>query len=299
MSNELPQGWASARIADVTEHVPNAKPEDLPEKEVKYVDISAIDNSNFSITEVRRFKGKDAPSRARRPIRPNDVLFSNVRTYLRNVAFVGPGCPAQLCSTGFTVLRPSSVIEPRYLFRYVLTNNFIERVTPQQTGTHYPATSDRVVMAEQIELPPAAEQRRIVDKLEKLLGQVDTCQERLAKIPTLLKRFRQSVLATACSGRLTAGWRETHRAVRSAREIIQSLKSPDPEPNPEIFERSSDSEIPETWSWTCLGKLGPLVGGGTPSTGNSKFWNGRIPWVSPKDMKRKGIEDGSKRIKLD
>ena len=43
--------------------------------------ISAIDNELFQIAEVRRFQGKDAPSRARRPIRAGDVLFSNVRTY--------------------------------------------------------------------------------------------------------------------------------------------------------------------------------------------------------------------------
>ena len=59
-----------------------------------------------------------------------------------------------------------------------------------------------------IPLAPLNEQRRIVAKLEKLLGKVDACQQRLAKIPVLLKRFRQSVLAAACSGRLTADWRQ-------------------------------------------------------------------------------------------
>ena len=75
MSDELPKGWASARIADMTERVPNIKPEDSPEKEFGYVDISSIDNSTFAITGVKLFKGKDAPSRARRPIRPNDVVI--------------------------------------------------------------------------------------------------------------------------------------------------------------------------------------------------------------------------------
>jgi len=42
--------------------------------------------------------------------------------------------------------------------------------------------------------------RRIVAKLEKLLEKLDSCQKRLAKFPILLKRFRQGVLAAACSG---------------------------------------------------------------------------------------------------
>jgi type I restriction enzyme S subunit len=54
-----------------------------------------------------------------------------------------------------------------------------------------------------VPLAPLAEQRQIVARLEKLLGKVDACQQRLARIPVLLKRFRQSVLAAACSGRLT------------------------------------------------------------------------------------------------
>jgi len=65
-------------------------------------------------------------------------------------------------------------------------------------------------------LAPLAEQRRIVAKLEKLLVQVDACLQRLEKMPTLLKRFRQSVLAAACSGRLTADWREENAADETA-----------------------------------------------------------------------------------
>lgn len=59
----------------------------------------------------------------------------------------------------------------------------------------------------QLLVPPLAEQRRIVAKLETLLGKVDASQQRLAKLPALLKRFRLSVLAAACSGRLTNDWR--------------------------------------------------------------------------------------------
>jgi type I restriction enzyme S subunit len=62
-----------------------------------------------------------------------------------------------------------------------------------------------------IPLPPLNEQRRIVTKLEELLAKVDASQQRLAKIPVILKRFRQAVLAAACSGRLTADWREENK----------------------------------------------------------------------------------------
>lgn len=265
--HELPKGWTWARISDVTEKVPNVKPDDDPEREFCYVDISSISNADYRITEAKRFKGKDAPSRARRPIRAHDVLFSNVRTYLRNIAIVPPDTEAEICSTGFTVLRPSAAVDARFLFRYVLTNNFIDRVTPQQTGTHYPATSDRVVMSELIPLPPLNEQRRIVAKVEELLAKVEACQRRLAKIPVLLKRFRQSVLAAACSGRLTADWRVEHPEKEKAHPIVERLRerrirearsSGEAEKLRLTYERKEENDsddLPESWRFTALSKL--------------------------------------------
>jgi type I restriction enzyme S subunit len=58
-------------------------------------------------------------------------------------------------------------------------------------------------------LPPLAEQKQIAAKLDELLAQVDTIKARLDAIPKILKRFRQSVLAAAGSGRLTEEWRES------------------------------------------------------------------------------------------
>ena len=59
-----------------------------------------------------------------------------------------------------------------------------------------------------IPLPPLPEQHRIVSKVDELLAGVNAARERLAKVPGILKQFRQSVLAAACSGRLTADWRD-------------------------------------------------------------------------------------------
>ena len=56
-------------------------------------------------------------------------------------------------------------------------------------------------------LPPAAEQKEIADRLDKLLAQVEATQARLVRIPDIIKQFRQSVLAAAVSGKLTEEWR--------------------------------------------------------------------------------------------
>lgn len=80
----------------------------------------------------------------------------------------------------------------------------------ESLGTGTTVKGIRVETLKEIELsiPPLNEQIRIANKLDSVLAKVDVAQARLEKIPTLLKRFRQSVLAAATSGELTREWRE-------------------------------------------------------------------------------------------
>ena len=91
----------------------------------------------------------------------------------------------------------------------------------------------------QIPLPPIAEQRRIVAQVEALLAKVRSCQERLDTIPTVLKRFRQAILAAACSGKLTTDWRQangrdeiTWRDAQLA-DVCSSIADGDHQPPPQ------------------------------------------------------------------
>lgn len=58
-----------------------------------------------------------------------------------------------------------------------------------------------------VAVPPLAEQKVIADKLDSLLAQVDNIKTRLDALPTIIKRFKQSVLSAAVSGKLTEDWR--------------------------------------------------------------------------------------------
>jgi len=104
----------------------------------------------------------------------------------------------------------------------------IEDVTSSVTVGHL---SSRDIQQIPFPLPSLAEQKRIVAKLEKVLEKVDACRTRLDKIPTLLKRFRQSVLAAACSGKLTADWRKKNPDIQPANTLIAVEKPTDDLPN--------------------------------------------------------------------
>jgi type I restriction enzyme S subunit len=116
-----------------------------------------------------------------------------------------PAATNQACAN---VIPDTRLVETNYVFYYLLSErrNFVE----QGQGGAQPNISQEIVRTHPFRIAPRAEQRRIVAKLENLLSRVDACQHRLARIPALLKRFRQSILTAACSGRLTADWREEH-----------------------------------------------------------------------------------------
>ncbi len=114
------------------------------------------------------------------------------------------------------------------------------------------------LLSTDILLAPLNEQRRIVAKLEKLLSRVDAAQDRLATIPHILKRFRQSVLAAACSGRLTADWRAKHRNL-------------EPYPVKAETDLEDDQACPRNWRGTRLGTLTALVTSG--SRGWAKYYS--------------------------
>lgn len=243
-------------MSDVTIDVPNVKPESQPSRRFRYIDIGGIDNKSHSVVATREFLGKDAPSRARRPIEVDDVVFSNVRTYLRNIALVRPDIPADVCSTGFTVLRTNGAIDPRFMFYAVLRDGFIEEASETQTGSQYPATSDRQVRALSVPLPPLAEQTRIADRIEALLRDVDAARERLVKVPNILKCVRQSILAAACSGRLTEDWRDAHPDTEPSTNALARFdrdaakhNGRDRRPAQSTLDFELMPELPESWCY--------------------------------------------------
>jgi len=143
----------------------------------------------------------------------------------------------------------------------------------------------------EISLAPLNEQRRIVAKLEKLLHRVGACKERLEKIPAILKRFRQSVLAAACSGRLTADWREKNPDVAPKCYSERSEESRFRSNDETRFAQGDNDEdqLPESWIVTALENLceGFQYGTSAKSQKSGKvpvlrmgnIQNGKIDWT--------------------
>jgi Type I restriction modification DNA specificity domain len=104
------------------------------------------------------------------------------------------------------VLRPSELIEERYVNWFTASSEYRNKVSELAAGVNInnlkPSHFDEIF----IPFAPLAEQQQIAAKLDELVAQVDTLKTRLGTIPKILKRFRQSVLASAVSGKLTEDW---------------------------------------------------------------------------------------------
>ena len=191
-----------ATLLDVCLQVPKIKPEDEPNEAFTYLDIASIDNRMFRVVSPKSYLGKDAPSRARQKVSNGDTLFSTVRTYLKNIAMVPPEFDGEVASTGFCVLHPADEICHRFIFYFVLNDEFVSTLSPLQRGTSYPAVRDSDVLSQEVPLAPLAEQHRIVAEIEKQFTRLDASIAALKRAQANLKRYRASVLKAACEGKL-------------------------------------------------------------------------------------------------
>ena len=195
-------GWVEGTIGDVIEPIASIDPGAAPHALIDYIDIGCIDSERGVVATPKSVLGMHAPSRARQDVREGDVLFSTVRPYLRAIAAV-PRLQSPVGSTGFCVLRPAVGIDRRYLLHWVRSTEFIDGVLPLQRGSSYPAVRDVDVHAQPLPLPPTAEQQRIADRLDELLGGIEGAAAELVGAKRKLALYRQSLLKSAVEGTLT------------------------------------------------------------------------------------------------
>lgn len=129
-----------------------------------------------------------------------------------------------------------------------------------------------------------------------------------------IKKLRETILQLAVQGKLTASWRKSHPELVSGsnsasallekiklekEQLIKEKKIKKEKPLPKITEDEIPFELPDGWEWCRLKELGYITGGGTPSKAKSSYWNGNIPWVSPKDMKSEFIHDSQDMVTIE
>jgi len=207
MENNLPKGWVVVKAVDAIYFLPTGIVDYSGTKD--YYSTGSIQNNRF-IPEGK-FSYVDKPSRANRIAELGDVFQARMKDTDKGV-LIDKNLKGQLFSTGFIQVRPfSDTFNNKLLYYLAKSDFFLNQKNRLATGSTQEALTDSKVGEIEIPLPPLSEQHRIVAKLDALMEKVECNKQRLDKIPTLLKRFRQSVLAAGVSGNLVESlseWKE-------------------------------------------------------------------------------------------
>jgi type I restriction enzyme S subunit len=256
--SELPEGWTGCLIGDVAQVIGGGTPdtkyaENFSESEgiswLTPADLSGY--SEIYISRGKRFLTKvGLKSSSARLLPKGAVLFSSRAP----IGYVAIAANEISTNQGFKSFIPAGGVISEYLYFYL---KFAKPLADElASGTTFAEISGKNAARIPLLLAPTNEQRRIVAKLKPLLGSIETYQQRLVKIPVVLKRFRQAVLAAACSGRLTADWREQNDDVEPVSTTIEQLRRKHdadgsvrrgvPESVP-VSDLVAEWELPSTW----------------------------------------------------
>ena len=170
----LPTSWAWVKGKDLFLPMKSTTPKG---NTFKYIDIDSIDNVNQRISAIKVLPSQQAPSRASRYTEKNNILFSMVRPYLRNIAIVTEeDC---IASTGFYVCRQRECLDYKYLY-YLMTSNYVvDGLNSFMKGDNSPSINKGNVDEYVFPLPPLNEQKRIVSKVDELFAVIDQIKQSL------------------------------------------------------------------------------------------------------------------------
>ena len=149
-------------------------------------------------------------------------------------------------------IEPFEVIDQK--FAYYLLEKITQAVKAAAHGVAMPHMTKQGMENWQIQIPPLNEQKRIVAKIEELRERSQKARSHLSAIPNLCNKFRQSVLAAAFRGDLTADWREQNPDVEPAQVLLERIGKELGQNLADVQTEidRTDDEIPSTWAWAKL-----------------------------------------------
>ena len=196
---DLPEGWGWARGKNCFQEMKTRKPNG---EEFVYIDIDAIDNKKNTITNAKALKVKDAPSRACRYVECGSVLFSLVRPYLKNIAFVEEKYASSIASSGFFVCTSTGVLYPRYSFYLMISPYVVNGINQFMKGDNSPSVSKSDIENWLYPIPPYNEQKQIVDCLNKILAIIQNIHNTENELQGEITSIKSKILELAIQGKL-------------------------------------------------------------------------------------------------
>lgn len=220
-----PAGWTWTLLTDVARlesgHTPSRNHPEWWGGEVPWIGIrDAREHHGETIHVTRENTNADGLANSAARLLPAGTVCLSRTASVGYVVVMGR---EMATSQDFVNWVCSDAIEPEFLKHLLIAEN--ESLHRFSKGTTHSTIYFPEVKAFRVCLPPVAEQRRIVAKLDALKTRADATKEALDAVPPLLETFRRSVLAAAFRGDLTRAWREKHPDVEPATELLARIRA--------------------------------------------------------------------------
>lgn len=285
MDDELPPGWAWARLGDICNvNPPTAIDHLAADTLMTFVPMAAVGEQTNAVDTSRQRPLTDVATGFTR-FQTGDIIFAKITPCMENgkIAIVPP-VPRSIAfgSTEFHVLRCREGVDPFLVLRFVGQERFRNDAKHSFTGgvgqQRVPAAFLREAA---FPLPPQGEQRRIAAAVNALFAELDEAEAALARAREGVEQFRASLLHAACTGALTASWREANPPTETGADLLARIlaerrlaweraerarleaKGTPPKndawkaryPKPIAPDLSNMPELPEGWAWVTLDHL--------------------------------------------
>ena len=256
MEKQLPKNWVETELGEIT-----TKPQygwtskAGNEGEIKYLRTTDLSKGKVN-WETVPYCIEIPDDISKYQVEKNDILISRAGS----VGFSHriENAPERAVFASYLIRFKPLLVNPKLIEFYLNSAEYWNSISDVSAGIAVQNINAPKLSGLKFPLPPLAEQNRIVEKLDALFAQLETIKTSMAKVPLLLKDFRQQVLTQAVTGKL------------KPYEKFEVVK---------------------------LNDLGIWKGGGTPSKANSSFWeNGTILWTTAKDMKDLFLSDSMDKI---
>ena len=323
---DIPDSWEWVRLGSICEIARGGSPRpikqyltDAPDG-VNWIKIS---DSDIGGKYINRTKEKIVPEGVSksRLVHKGDFLLTNSMSFGRPYILNVDGC----IHDGWLVLSGYDGCYEKDFLYYMLSSRFAYyQFCDIVSGAVVKNLNSDKVAAALFPLPPRPEQLRIVkaiENVEPLFSDYDHAERNLTQLGTgFPKALKKSILQEAVQGKLVPQDPSDEPAeallerIRAEKQrLIKEGKIKKDKHESVIFRRDNSHyekrgseevcideeipfEIPDNWAWARLSSFGVFSSGKTPSMSNPQFWNGSIPWVTSKDMKRPVITDSEMHI---
>lgn len=262
--SKLPEGWVSITLEDHIYIAGRIGWRGLKAEEYKSSGPMLVSVPNLNHGDLVDFGTVDHISVARYEESPeiqlhtDDILLAKDGAGIGKLGYVGELTSKATINSSLLLIRPGDqLLLPRYLFYFLKGPEFQSIALNRITGSATPHLFQKDIKLFPVLVPPLPEQSRIVTKVEHSLNRVKTLRGMLARSASILKTFRQAVLAAACSGRLTEDWREKHQCEPASsllkRILEERLKGS--RGKFDLAEPNEPIDVPSSWVWASGSQL--------------------------------------------